>query len=409
MRVLVSRLSLGPENRWTLLIAGAAGVKRMADLVQFRQMAREPVTPRQFIPAIATLSIAMMSLEFEVVAGTNAATPAAMAPLRLATLFVLLAACYRPEAPAYETLPEPITVAGPPSGEIDPAWTRDPYAGDPAATPDGYGGGYPDGDADPNVEPSSDPNDTGYVMGSVTDAEIDLTLDAYGEWIDNGEYGRVWRPYTTAVGVDFTPYESCGSWVWTDWGWTFACDWDWGWLAFHYGRWGFYDNYWAWQPDYEWSPGWVEWRGGGGYVGWRPLAPLVRDHRTAHNGPTFHDHRTGAGPQIRDHRTHRAMDSHWRFAANKDFGKRIRPNLFKAPAEGLRVTSTVTRPPVRPNYQPVHVASLMRGRLAVRDSISVRSPRTPQASPTTDRGGGRKVPWAGGRGAQAPSRSFDPP
>jgi hypothetical protein len=319
-----------------------------------------------------------------------------MAPLRLVAIFALVTSCYRPDSPAYDTYPEPITVAGPPSGEIDPAWTQDQYAADPVAYPGGYG----EGDGTESVEPSSDPNDAGYVMGAVTDAEIDTTLDAYGEWIDNGEDGRVWRPYATAVGVDFTPYESCGSWVWTDWGWTFACDWDWGWLPFHYGRWGWYDDYWAWQPDYEWSPGWVEWRGGGGYVGWRPLGPLVRDHRDGHNGPTFHDHRNGSGPEIRDHRKHRSMDSQWRFAANKDFGKRIKPNLTRAPAEGLRLTSTVTRPPVRPNYQPVHVASLMRGRLKLHDSIGVRNPRTPQAAPLTDTSGGRRPAWDGRMGGR---------
>ena len=67
-------------------------------------------------------------------------------------------------------------------------------------------------------------------MGSVTDTEIDATLQPYGEWIEDPDYGRVWRPYATAVGADFTPYETCGSWVWTTAGWSFQCDWDWGWL-----------------------------------------------------------------------------------------------------------------------------------------------------------------------------------
>ena len=31
------------------------------------------------------------------------------------------------------------------------------------------------------------------------------------------------------------------------------------------------DNYWGWVPGHSWGPGWVEWRGGGDYVGWRPL------------------------------------------------------------------------------------------------------------------------------------------
>ena len=75
-----------------------------------------------------------------------------------------------------------------------------------------------------------DPTDGGGVVvasaeltTSCTDGEIDATLAPYGEWVEIEGYGLVWRPYTTAVGVDFTPYETCGSWVWTEWGWTFAC------------------------------------------------------------------------------------------------------------------------------------------------------------------------------------------
>src|SRR3569623_1147146 len=81
------------------------------------------------------------------------------------------------------------------------------------------------------------PQDPGYTMGPVTDGEIDSTLGNYGDWGEDPDYGRVWRPYATVVGVDFTPYETCGSWAWTDWGYSFNCDWDWGWLPFHYGRW----------------------------------------------------------------------------------------------------------------------------------------------------------------------------
>ena len=124
---------------------------------------------------------------------------------------------------------QPTAVQGPPGGAIDPAW------GYQAPTES-----YPTGDeptasnADqPLPEASADPQAEGYVMGSVDDSEIDQTLGAHGEWIVTSEYGRVWRPYATVVGVNFTPYETCGSWLYTDYGWTFSCDWDWGWLPFH--------------------------------------------------------------------------------------------------------------------------------------------------------------------------------
>ena len=240
--------------------------------------------------------------------------------------------------------------------------------------PQGYAPGYPDGtqpgtedqaaEATANgdvssaqePEPSTDPNAAGYDMGQVDDAEIDATLDGYGTWEESDDYGRVWRPDTTAVGVDFTPYETCGSWLWSDAGWNFSCDYSWGWLPFHYGRWGWFDGYWGWQPGNRWSAGAVEWRGGGGYTGWRPLAPIIRDHRgDGHNTPTFHDHRT--------HEVI-ARDSQWRFTRDGDFGKgHIRGHLFQDPAEGLRATASVSRPSIKANYAPVSSASIMRARL----------------------------------------------
>ena len=109
-------------------------------------------------------------------------------------------------------------------------------------------------------------------MPTVTDAEIDATLEPYGEWVESADYGLVWRPYATVVGVDFTPYESGGQWVYTDFGWTFTSEWDWGWLPFHYGRWGFSASFgWYWAPGRVWGPGWVSWGVGHGYVGWCPL------------------------------------------------------------------------------------------------------------------------------------------
>ena len=98
-------------------------------------------------------------------------------------------------------------------------------------------------------------------------------LSPYGEWIDNPDYGYVWRPEID----DFRPYSTGGHWVWTDdYEWMWASDYDWGWAPFHYGRWVFDDYYgWMWIPGYDWSPGWVQWRTGGDYYGWAPLGPGV--------------------------------------------------------------------------------------------------------------------------------------
>jgi hypothetical protein len=106
---------------------------------------------------------------------------------------------------------------------------------------------------------------------------FDAVLSPHGEWVLIAPYGRVWRPHRHVVGIDFMPYVTGGEWVYTDYGWIFETRWDWGWVPFHYGRW-FYaggGQGWVWVPDTVWGPAWVEWRAGGGYVGWAPLPPRV--------------------------------------------------------------------------------------------------------------------------------------
>jgi len=115
----------------------------------------------------------------------------------------------------------------------------------------------------------------GYVGANVDVGVFHESLSPYGDWVYVNHFGRVWRPYRAIVGVDFRPYLSGGHWVYTDYGWSFESDYDWGWAPFHYGRW-FMDPYygWVWLPDTVWAPAWVDWRFGGGYVGWAPLAPV---------------------------------------------------------------------------------------------------------------------------------------
>ena len=98
-------------------------------------------------------------------------------------------------------------------------------------------------------------------------------LSAYGQWVQDPQYGYVWVP---DVDNGFRPYYSNGHWVMTEYGNTWVSDYPWGWAAFHYGRWT-YDAYygWVWIPGNEWGPAWVNWRYGGGYYGWAPLGPGV--------------------------------------------------------------------------------------------------------------------------------------
>jgi hypothetical protein len=97
-------------------------------------------------------------------------------------------------------------------------------------------------------------------------------LSPHGTWISTPEYGLVWVPAGRASW--WRPY-SHGEWVYTRHGWTFVSYDPWGAIPFHYGRWVYRAGWggWAWIPGYEWSPAWVSWRYGGGYVAWAPLGP----------------------------------------------------------------------------------------------------------------------------------------
>ena len=318
--------------------------------------------------------------------GTVDAHSERMSTIRTALMAALtlgaLASCYQESAYAQPSYPQPQEVNGPPGGEMDPYGGQPQPAPAPQPAQAEYGGvNYGDVNAgydpsaqvadpsaqqayvdpnDPNAQAAVDPNaaQDPNATGPVTDAQIDATLDGYGSWESDADYGQVWYPNTSVVGVDFTPYETCGSWVWSDSGWMYNCDYSWGWLPFHYGRWGWFNGRWGWVRGYQWSPAWVDWRYGGGYVGWRPMFP--------------------GNWQIRDHRHY---DSQWRFASQGDFGRgHIRGHLFSNPAEGLRVTSTVARPPLRGISQPVRAATLMpRVRPAMSYGSRPMSARAPQA------------------------------
>lgn len=108
----------------------------------------------------------------------------------------------------------------------------------------------------------------------VTLEELELELSPYGQWIYVAGLGRVWQPWEWEVGSGFQPYSTGGEWVLTHHGWVFQSRWSWGWAPFHYGRWTRHASFgWVWVPDTVWGPAWVDWRVGGGYVGWAPLPP----------------------------------------------------------------------------------------------------------------------------------------
>lgn len=97
-------------------------------------------------------------------------------------------------------------------------------------------------------------------------------LAPQGYWVRHRYYGMVWYPASRDPG--WQPYVS-GQWVHTEeYGWYWESNEPWGWATYHYGRWVYTAEYrWVWVPDDEWGPAWVEWRYGGGYVGWAPMPP----------------------------------------------------------------------------------------------------------------------------------------
>ena len=96
-------------------------------------------------------------------------------------------------------------------------------------------------------------------------------LTPHGTWVGVGSFGRCWRPAGVVAG--WRPYCD-GSWEWTDAGWYWVSDEPWAWACYHYGTWDYDSSYgWVWVPGVEWAPCWVNWRIGGGYIGWVPCTP----------------------------------------------------------------------------------------------------------------------------------------
>ncbi|GEM_PF-1175603 len=97
-----------------------------------------------------------------------------------------------------------------------------------------------------------------------------IDLDYYGYWEDVPGYGHVWFPSPAYVYYGWTPYYN-GYWRYTPWGCTWVSYDPWGWVPFHYGHWTYIIGYgWGWFPDVWFSPAWVAWFWGDGWIGWCP-------------------------------------------------------------------------------------------------------------------------------------------
>lgn len=254
-------------------------------------------------------------------------------------------------------------------------------------------------------------------------------LAPYGTWIQSTQFGLIWVPSRAVVGTNFMPYATGGSWQYTNVGWMFASDWRWGWATFHYGRWYRDPGHgWCWIPGSVWAPAWVNWRYGGGVVGWAPLPP--RHHRTvwvfasASHMNRRHIDRYVYRDSARYHRTtapvrHRVRSgsAYWYSGPRRDQIERaakirIRPIRLQPPRAGVvasvrveagRVHRTRVAAP-RDRVITRSRREALRARPAVRrvpergKRLDVQSPRaTPRTAPAT-----RQTPRA------APARTAPP-
>ncbi|MFI5296865.1 MAG: DUF6600 domain-containing protein [Polyangiales bacterium] len=124
------------------------------------------------------------------------------------------------------------------------------------------------GRAEPVVEESDDEDYAPAVLPT-----FQAELDQYGYWVEDA-CGTVWVPRHDIVGASFYPYMSHGHWAYTSEGYSWVSDFPWGNRTFHYGRWYWSKTWgWVWSPSGRYTHAAVEWRSGGGHMGWRPLPP----------------------------------------------------------------------------------------------------------------------------------------
>ncbi|MGE5186834.1 MAG: DUF6600 domain-containing protein [Acidobacteriota bacterium] len=117
-------------------------------------------------------------------------------------------------------------------------------------------------------------------------------LAPYGQWAQDPEVGTyVFLPNDR----DYVPY-TYGHWEYTDVGMMWVSSEPFAWATSHYGRWYYSDSLgrWAWLPDTEWGPSWVDWRESGDAFGWAPMPPQIIVDR-GYREPVYAWHYAPAG------------------------------------------------------------------------------------------------------------------
>jgi DNA segregation ATPase FtsK/SpoIIIE-like protein len=121
-------------------------------------------------------------------------------------------------------------------------------------------------------------------------------LSTYGQWLNYGQHGPVWRP--GQVNRNWRPYTN-GRWVPSQEGYVFETDEPWGWATYHYGNWLPTEEHgWVWVPGRTWYPHTVNWRTSDENVGWAPVPPPEYTGSDNYSSGGYSDGGYGCSPDL---------------------------------------------------------------------------------------------------------------
>ena len=162
------------------------------------------------------------------------------------------------------------------------------------------------------------PGATPAYAGQEDAALFQEALSAFGQWLNYGQHGLVWRP--GQVDKNWRPYTN-GRWVPTQEGYVFETDEPWGWATYHYGNWlPTKDQGWVWVPGRTWYPHTVNWRTNDENVGWAPVPPPE-----SMGAETFYSDEypamdySSAGLNSSGYYANNVLPSNWMFTRATDF------------------------------------------------------------------------------------------
>jgi hypothetical protein len=216
-----------------------------------------------------------------------------------------------------------------------------------------------------------------YLAAGVTGYE---DLNTYGDWINDGSYGRVWVPRSLPTG--WAPYRT-GHWAYVQpWRWTWIDEQPWGFAPYHYGRWANRGNRWVWVPPQRdvrpvYAPALVAFVGGtelavtlgnqsAAPVGWFPLGPR-EVYVPSYTADRDYYRRLNRSARVED----RVLEDRWQRAQRRE--------AFTASREQTMMNQRFAT--VVPTSAFVRSQPVMRSALQVQPQAIAAAPVAPVAAP----------------------------